>query len=165
MELVRAVRAHRFGFVRPAASAFLHVGASVAGAGYRCAEQAHPHAGGRVALPPTVTVDGGAGRAARRPLGGGVLSDRKGRKEMGWARGAAPGSNPGLRLRGTKEAVLRSLPRSGNAWREGTKRRGLCGGCSCSWRLRSGSLQAMHRAAPETCCPLDHGEKGLRSLR
>ena len=102
MELVRAVRAHRFGLVRPAASAFLHVGASVAGAGYRCAEQAHPHAGGRVALPPTVTVDSGAGRAARRPLGGGVLTDRKGRKEMGWVRGAAPGSNPALRLRGTQ---------------------------------------------------------------
>ena len=138
MELVRAVRARRFGLVRPAASALLHVGASAAGEGYRCASQAHPHAGGRVALPPAVTVDGVADRAARRPLGRGALRDRKGRKERGWAQGAAPGNNPALRLRGTKEAVLRSLPRSGNALREGTQRRGLCGGCS--WRLRSGSL-------------------------
>ena len=31
-----------------------------------------------------------------------MLTDRKGRKEMGWVRGAAPGSNPALRLRGTQ---------------------------------------------------------------
>ena len=37
----------------------------------------------------------------------------RGTKGMGWAQGGAPGNNPALRLRGTKEAVLRSLPRSG----------------------------------------------------